>query len=55
MSYHTLMFIHLATVIPAFILGTVSLIIKKGTSFHKVIGRIYMLLMLFTAAVTLFM
>lgn len=55
MSYHTLMFIHLATVVPAFALGTISLIIKKGTNIHKSIGRVYMVLMLFTAIVTLFM
>ena len=31
------------------------LIIKKGTSFHKQAGRIYMILMLATGVVTLFM
>ncbi|MGZ0017851.1 DUF2306 domain-containing protein [Yeosuana sp. AK3] len=55
MTYETLMFVHLATVFPAFILGTVSLILRKGTPVHVVIGRIYMVLMLFTAFVTLFM
>lgn len=55
MSYQTLMYLHLATILPAFVLGTVSFILKKGTNTHKVIGRIYMLLMLFTAFVTLFM
>ncbi|WP_034058211.1 DUF2306 domain-containing protein [Lacinutrix jangbogonensis] len=55
MSYETLMFIHLFTVLPAFVLGTVSLILKKGTPLHKTLGRIYMALMLFTAFVTLFM
>lgn len=49
------MFIHLYTVVPAFVLGTISLLMKKGTQFHKIIGRIYMVLMLFTASVTLFM
>ncbi|WP_397362928.1 DUF2306 domain-containing protein [Olleya sp. R77988] len=55
MSYQTLMYIHLATILPAFILGTISFILKKGTQIHKIIGRIYMVLMLFTAIVTLFM
>lgn len=55
MSYKILMFIHLFTVLPAFVLGTISLILKKGTQLHKIIGRIYMVLMLFTAIVTLFM
>lgn len=55
MTYHTLMFIHLATVVPAFFLGTISLMMKKGTFLHKSIGRIYMVLMLLTATVSLFM
>ncbi len=55
MSYETLMFMHLFTVLPAFILGTISLILKKGTSIHRAIGKIYMVLMLFTALVSLFM
>ena len=55
MDYLNLMYIHLATVIPCFLIGTLLLIIKKGTSIHKVLGRIYMVLMLFTATVTLFM
>lgn len=55
MEYKTLICIHLFTIIPAFILGTTSLLLKKGTGLHKVIGRVYMLLMLFTAFVTLFM
>lgn len=55
MSYKVLMFIHLFTVLPAFVLGTLSLILKKGTPLHKILGRLYMVLMLFTAIVTLFM
>jgi uncharacterized membrane protein len=55
MSYITLMYLHLATVIPCFVIGTVLLLIKKGTSIHKSFGRVYMILMLFTAVVTLLM
>lgn len=55
MGYYDLMYIHLATVVPCFVIGTVLLLIKKGTKFHKVSGRIYMVLMLITASVTLFM
>lgn len=55
MSYENLMFIHLSTVLPAFVLGTTSLILKKGTKIHKTIGKIYMILMLVTATITLFM
>lgn len=49
------MFWHLGTVIPCFIIGTILLLIKKGTSLHKKAGRIYMILMLITAFITLFM
>jgi uncharacterized membrane protein len=55
MNYDSLMYLHLGTVIPAFVLGTILLIIKKGTPIHKYLGRIYMILMLVTAFVTLFM
>lgn len=55
MSYEQLMYIHLATVVPAFLLGTVLLSMRKGTAIHKVLGKIYMPLMIVTAVVTLFM
>ena len=55
MSYTTLMYLHLTTILPAFVLGTISFVLKKGTNTHKIIGRLYMLLMLFTAIVTLLM
>jgi uncharacterized membrane protein len=55
MSYNDLMFLHLYTVIPCFIIGTMLLLMKKGTTIHKGFGRVYMILMLFTATVTLFM
>jgi uncharacterized membrane protein len=55
MEYNTLMNLHLVTVVPCFFIGTLLLIIKKGTPIHKGFGRVYMVLMLFTACVTLFM
>ena len=55
MTYAQLMYLHLFTVVPCVFIGGTLLIIRKGTSFHKIAGRIYMLLMLFTAVVTLFM
>jgi len=55
MTYDQLMYIHLVTVVPCFFIGTILLLIKKGTKIHKFWGRIYMVLMLFTAIVTLFM
>lgn len=48
-------FVHLATVVPAFFIGAVLLINRKGTLNHKLLGKIYMVLMLLTALITLFM
>ena len=55
MTYIDLMYLHLVTVVPCFVIGTVLLLIKKGTPTHKNFGRIYMILMLITAGITLFM
>jgi uncharacterized membrane protein len=55
MTYLQLAYIHLATIVPAFLIGTALLFMTKGTPRHKLLGRIYMPLMLFTAVVTLFM
>lgn len=55
MDYITLMYVHLATVVPCFIIATVLLLIKKGTKTHKNFGRIYLILLLITATITLFM
>ena len=56
MDYIDLMYIHRGTVIPCFIIGAILLLlIKKDTRFHRQFGRIYMILMLITAVVTLFM
>lgn len=55
MSYIQLAYIHLGTVFPAFLLSTYLLLSRKGTGLHKRLGKLYMLLMLITAIVTLFM
>jgi uncharacterized membrane protein len=55
MSYLQLAYFHLSTVVPAFLIGTYLLINRKGTSWHKLLGKIYMCLMLATAVITLFM
>ena len=55
MSYLQLTYFHLGTVFPAFLIGTYLLANRKGTPGHKLLGKIYMLLMLFTALITLFM
>lgn len=54
-GYEFLSFVHLSTIGPAFIIATYMMLIKKGTAQHKFLGRIYMVLMLFTATVTLLM
>lgn len=55
MSYHDLAYLHLLTVLPAFIIGTLVLISRKGTARHQILGRIFAVLMLITAATTLLM
>ncbi len=55
MSYEHLAYVHLITVLPAFVLGTVLMLWRKGTAGHKTLGKIYLSLMAVTAIVTLFM
>lgn len=55
MTYLQLAYAHLATIVPAFLLGTYLLIRRKGTPQHRMLGRIYLCLMLVTAGITLFM
>lgn len=55
MTYTQLSYLHLATVVPAFFIGAFQLLRRKGTSAHKMLGRIYMLLMLATGLLTLAM
>jgi uncharacterized membrane protein len=55
MTYHQLAYLHLATIVPAFLIGTYLLARRKGTPLHKILGKIYMVLMLSTAVITLFM
>lgn len=55
MSYLQLAYLHLATITPAFLIGSYLLINRKGTPVHKFLGKIYMVLMLVTAFITLFM
>lgn len=55
MNYVNLMYLHLWTIVPCFIIGTIMMFMEKGTRIHKTLGRIYLPLMLFTAIVTLFM
>lgn len=55
MYYNILMYSHLATVVPCIFLGAYVLLAKKGTRIHRKLGGIYMVLMLVTALITLFM
>ncbi|MCB0747574.1 MAG: DUF2306 domain-containing protein [Ignavibacteriae bacterium] len=55
MNYFDLMYLHLGTVVPSFIIGTILLVIKKGNKTHVNLGRVYMILMMITAIITLFM
>ena len=41
--------IHLATVVPAFLLGPVVLLRRKGDATHRLLGRVWVCLMLVTA------
>lgn len=54
MTYLQLVYAHLATIFPAFLIGTYLMLRHKGTPMHKVLGRIYMVLMFVTAIITLF-
>ena len=49
------MYAHLITVVPCVFIGAYLLAVKKGTPFHRNLGKIYMLLMMITAIITLFM
>lgn len=55
MTYTQLAYLHLATVIPASAVGAFQFLRHKGTPSHKFLGKIYMLLMLATALITLAM
>jgi uncharacterized membrane protein len=55
MQYHNLAYAHLATIVPAFLIGTYLLVMTKGTSRHRLLGKVYMGLMLVTATITLLM
>lgn len=55
MTYEQIAYTHLATVVPAFLVGTSLILMKKGTPRHRLMGKIFMILMLATATATLFM
>jgi len=55
MTYLELTYLHLATVLPAFLIGTWMMFNRKGTPIHKLLGKSYLVLMGITGVVTLFM
>ena len=55
MTYTQLAYLHLATVLPAFAIGALQFFRRKGTLHHKLLGRIYMIMMLGTGLITLVM
>src|SRR5512134_907140 len=55
MTYTQLAYLHLGTVVPAFAIGAFQLLRRKGTPSHKLLGKIYMVLMLATGLITLAM
>ena len=55
MTYNQIAYIHLTIIIAAFFLGTVLMLMRKGSPLHKMLGRSYLVLMLATGCITLLM
>ncbi len=53
--YDTLMYFHLLTVVPCVFIGAYLLLAKKGGKIHRGFGKVYMILMVITAIISLFM
>jgi uncharacterized membrane protein len=53
MSYESLMYWHLLTVVPCIFLGGYLLAARKGGPAHRKLGGIYMILMILTALIAL--
>ena len=54
-TYLPLAYAHLATILPAFVIGTYMMFARKGDRLHRFLGKGYMVLMLVSALITLFM
>ena len=54
MANLTIIYAHLATIVPAALIGGYLLLRQKGTPAHRLLGKIYMVLMMITAFITLF-
>lgn len=55
MKYSVLMYFHLATVLPCVVMGAALFAMRKGTPLHKTTGKVYLVMMITTAIITLFM
>ncbi len=55
MSYLHLVYVHLATILPAFVIGTYLMIRRKGTQQHRLLGKVFLILLIATAITTLFL
>ncbi len=55
MTYIQLAYLHLATVVPAFLIGGLQFLRRKGTPTHRLLGKVYMACMLATGLITLAM
>lgn len=44
MTYNQIAYLHLASILPAFAIGTFLLLNRKGAPLHKILDRIYLLL-----------
>ncbi len=55
MTYEQLTLLHLVTILPAFLIGTWLLIRRKGSPVHRLLGKLYMALVVFSVIVSLFM
>lgn len=49
-----IVFLHLFIILPCILLGTYLIFAKKGTNIHRLAGKVYMILMALTGALTLF-
>ena len=49
--YHTLAYVHLTTIAPCFLMGAWLLLRPKGTPTHKRLGKLYVVLILFSSVV----
>lgn len=54
-TYWFILYVHLYTVVPCIFLGAYLLLFRKGNALHKMLGKIYMTLMMITATASLFL